>query len=91
MSVPEGGAADAVTSRQRVLDALAHRPTDRTPMDFGGIDLQHLLPHGTPGEIRAEVRRRCEIMGAQGGYLCAPAHSLPDDVPPQNLVAVYLD
>jgi len=26
----------------------------------GGIDMQHLLPHGTADDVRAEVRRYCD-------------------------------
>lgn len=54
----------------------------------GGIDLQDLLPHGTPEMVRAEAARRMRILGQGGGYLCAPAHSLPEDVPAENIVAL---
>jgi uroporphyrinogen decarboxylase len=55
----------------------------------GGIDLQELLPFGTPAEVRAEALRRMQIMGAGGGYVCAPAHSLPEDVPVANILALF--
>ncbi len=55
----------------------------------GGIDLQHLLPFGTPDEVRAEATRRMKILGNGGGYICAPAHSLPTDVPPENIIALF--
>ncbi len=57
----------------------------------GGIDMQHLLPHGTPDEVRAEVRRYCEILGSDGGYIVGPAHLFQPDVPPENVLAVYQD
>ncbi len=55
----------------------------------GGIDMQRLLPYGSPAEIRAEVRRYCEALGRGGGYILAPAHLFQPDVPPENILAVY--
>jgi len=55
----------------------------------GGIDMQHLLPHGSPQQIKAEVRRYCETLGHNGGYILAPAHFFQPDVPPENILAVY--
>jgi uroporphyrinogen decarboxylase len=55
----------------------------------GGIDMQHLLPHGTPEQIRSEVRRYCETLGHGGGYILAPAHLFQPDVPPENILSCY--
>jgi len=55
----------------------------------GGIDLQQLLPFGSPDDVRAEVRRRKEILGRDGGYICAAAHTFPDDVPVENILALF--
>lgn len=55
----------------------------------GGIDMQKLLPHGTAAEVEAEVRRYCEVLGAEGGYILAPAHLFQPDVPPENILALY--
>ncbi len=55
----------------------------------GGIDMQRLLPYGSPAEVRAEVRRYCETLGRGGGYILAPAHLFQPDVPPENILAVY--
>jgi uroporphyrinogen decarboxylase len=55
----------------------------------GGIDMQHLVPHGTPEEITPEARRYCELLGAGGGYILGPAHLFQPDVPPENILAVY--
>ena len=54
----------------------------------GGMDLQWLLPHGTPEEVAAEATRRRQVLGKGGGYICAAAHSLPEDVPVANVVAM---
>lgn len=56
---------------------------------WGGIDTQHILPAGSPAEVKQEVRRILEIMGGQGGYILAPAHNLQPDVPPENIAALF--
>jgi uroporphyrinogen decarboxylase len=55
----------------------------------GGIDMQRLLPRGTPDEVKAGVRRYCGTLGRGGGYILAPAHLFQPDVPPENILAVY--
>ncbi|MBI5385491.1 MAG: hypothetical protein HZA90_12500 [Verrucomicrobia bacterium] len=55
----------------------------------GGIDMQNLLPKATPAQVEAEVRRYCEVLGAEGGYILGPAHLFQPDVPPENICAVY--
>jgi uroporphyrinogen decarboxylase len=47
---------------------------------FGGIDQQDLLPSGDIKSIRAEIKRRIDILGKNRGYLLAPAHILQPDV-----------
>jgi len=56
---------------------------------FGGIDVQQLLPYGTPQMIRDEVRRRIDILGKDGGYIIAPAHNLQPDTPVENVIAFF--
>ena len=55
----------------------------------GGIDMQQLLPHGTPAQVRDKARHYCEVLGAGGGYILGPAHLFQPDVPPENVLAVY--
>lgn len=57
----------------------------------GGLDMQRLLPRGTPAEVRAEARRYSEVLGRDGGYILGPAHFFQPDVPPENILAVYAD
>ncbi|OHB75734.1 MAG: hypothetical protein A2Z34_06100 [Planctomycetes bacterium RBG_16_59_8] len=54
---------------------------------WGAIDQQELLPRGTPEEIEKEVAKRIGILGAGGGYLCAPAHIVQADVSMENVEA----
>ena len=55
----------------------------------GGMDMQKLLPFGTPEQVQTEARRYCEILGKGGGYLLGPAHLFQPDVTPENVLAVY--
>ena len=56
---------------------------------FGGIDIQHLLPHETPAVIAREVKRMARILGEGGGYIIAPAHNIQDDTPVENILAFF--
>ena len=54
----------------------------------GGIGLQYVLPHGTPAEVKANVRQTARALGKGGGYILAAAHTPPDDVPAENIIAM---
>lgn len=54
----------------------------------GGIDTQRILPHGTPDEVAAEVRRVIGELGPGGGYLLASVHTIMNDVPAANVLAM---
>lgn len=54
----------------------------------GAIDTQRVLPYGSPAEVRAEVRRVIDIMAPGGGYLLAAVHTVMDEVPPENILAM---
>ena len=55
---------------------------------WGGISTQRLLPFATPDEVRRETARIMTVMGAGGGYIAAPTHAVPPDVPPENILAM---
>jgi len=54
---------------------------------YGGVSIQKLLPFGTPGQIRDEVRRLIDRVGCGGGLIIAPSHEMPGDIPLENLIA----
>lgn len=56
---------------------------------YGGIDTQWLLPHGTVEEVEAGVRAVIRILGRDGGYVLSAAHTLQEDVPAANVLAMY--
>lgn len=55
---------------------------------WGGVSTQRLLPYGTTDEVRSEVRALIAEVGRGGGYICAPAHSIPADAKPENIIAL---
>lgn len=54
----------------------------------GAIDTQRILPHGSPEQVRDEVRRVIDIMAPGGGYMVASVHTIMDDVPAENILAM---
>lgn len=57
---------------------------------FGGISTQKTLPYGTVEDTKKEVETLLEKIGKNGGYLAAPAHTIPGDAKPEN-IAVMMD
>lgn len=55
---------------------------------WGGISTQVDLPYKKPDEIRKIVRNTMKIMRKNGGYILAPTHAIPQDVPPENVIAM---
>jgi uroporphyrinogen decarboxylase len=55
---------------------------------WGGIDTQHILPHGTPEEVQEETRKMLDLMGVGGGYVLAAVHNIQPDTPPENIMAM---
>ncbi|MCL2703632.1 MAG: uroporphyrinogen decarboxylase family protein [Defluviitaleaceae bacterium] len=55
---------------------------------FGGLSTQRLLPFETPENVIKKAAEIMRIMGKDGGYIAAPTHSIPGDVPPENIEAL---
>jgi uroporphyrinogen decarboxylase len=54
---------------------------------YGGIDVERLMPFGTPDEVRSEVRRMAAVMGRGGGYILQSSHTVLEDTPLANIIA----
>jgi uroporphyrinogen decarboxylase len=54
---------------------------------WGAVSTQRDLPARTPEELRRIIHETAEIMRPGGGYILAPTHAVPRDVPPENVVA----
>ncbi len=54
----------------------------------GGIDTHRVLPYGEPQEVRQEVRHVIELLGQGGGYMVASVHTIMNDIPAENVLAM---
>ena len=54
---------------------------------FGGISTQRCLPFMTPDEVKAEMHHVMDVLSKDGGYILAPTHAMPADIPPENVIA----
>jgi len=70
---------DVFDMKQRYGDRLSF---------FGGISTQRTLPFESPSRVRERVQRLLETIGKDGGYIAAPAHDIPGDARPENVLAM---
>jgi uroporphyrinogen decarboxylase len=56
---------------------------------FGGVDIQNLLPNGSPNQIKETVRNLKHILGENGRYIIAPAHNIQPDTPIENVITFF--
>lgn len=54
----------------------------------GGVDTQKALPFGTPEQVREDVRAKCEVFAAGGGFVFNSIHNVQAMVPVENVVAM---
>ncbi|HDI51524.1 MAG TPA: hypothetical protein ENF45_02725, partial [Bacteroidetes bacterium] len=55
----------------------------------GGCDTQHVLPFGTPQQIKEEVKRRLGDFAPGGGFVFNQVHNIQAEIPPQNIEAMF--
>ena len=74
---------------------VAEMEHDKLKAEFGdrlafhaAIDIQRVMPFGTPEEVKAEAITAMKTLGPGGGYILAPTHYLQGDVPPENVIAL---
>jgi uroporphyrinogen decarboxylase len=71
-----------------VMDVFAVQKAYHGRLAFhGGMSIQKVLPFAAPDEVRQAARALLDA-GRHGGYIFAPSHSVPYDVPPENLLAM---
>jgi len=54
----------------------------------GGVDTQHVLPNGTPEQVKEDVKRNIEALAPGGGFVFSTVHNIQAEVPPQNIMAM---
>ena len=72
-----------------VMDVFAIKKTFGKDLVFyGGISVQQTLPYGTRVEVKDTVNRLVNEIGAGGGYIAAPSHSIPVDAKAENIAVM---
>ena len=56
---------------------------------YGGVDAQHLLIEGAEEDVRRHVREVLAVGSPGSGFIAGPTHTFTDDVPLENIVAMY--
>jgi len=56
---------------------------------MGNLDLDQLMPFGSPEQVANQVRRLCETIGRDGGFILSTCNILIDAIPPENALAMY--
>lgn len=69
------------------LAELKHRFGEKLSF-WGTISTQRALPNLSPDELREIIRQTVAVMRKGGGYILAPTHAIPQDVPPENVIAM---
>jgi uroporphyrinogen decarboxylase len=54
----------------------------------GGVDTQHILPSGSPQQVKDNVRQNVEALAPGGGFVFSTIHNIQAEVPPQNITAM---
>ena len=67
---------------------LKEKYGDKLTFWGGGVDTQHILPFGTPEEVKSNVLRQCEVFGELGGFVFNPVHNVQANTPVGNIVAM---
>jgi uroporphyrinogen decarboxylase len=55
---------------------------------WGGIDAMRVLNHGTPQDVRGEVKDKITSLAGGGGYVLNTIHNVQPDVPVENLLTM---
>ena len=84
----------------KAVDTLQPEATNMSPQylkeHFGGrlvfhgcISTTGALSFGTVDDVIRDVKNTLEIMMPDGGYCLSPTHSLQDNTPLENVLAMY--
>lgn len=76
--------AAGMGDRQQLKRAFGDRLTF-----WGGFDQQHVLPFGTPDEVRDAARRLLDDFMPGGGFVFAAGHNIQHDVPANNILTLF--
>ena len=72
------------------LDTMIGRTVDDDPLlIFGPLQVTTVLPHGTPDEVRAEVRRAMDVCRDKASLVFFTSNTINPDVPLENIRAYW--
>lgn len=54
-----------------------------------GCDMRRILNRATPGQVKAHVLERLDILAPGGGYVFNTEHNILPEVPAENIVAMF--
>jgi len=91
---------DLIDSGIQILDPVQPLAAGMDPVglnrDFGekisfhgGIDIQEVLPFGTPSDVKSEVQRNIKDFAPGGGYILSDSHLIQSDIPVENIIAMF--
>ncbi len=55
----------------------------------GAIDTTNILGLADPEQVRQHTEEQIRLLGQFGGYICGPDHTILEEVPTENVVALY--
>jgi uroporphyrinogen decarboxylase len=55
----------------------------------GAVDTTNVLGRATPEKVQEHVRAQIRILGDGGGYICAPDHTIMEEVASENVAVMY--
>jgi hypothetical protein len=67
---------------------LKNKYGDRLVFWGGGVDTQGAFAFGTPEQVKDQVKRQCEILNNNGGFVFNTVHNVQANVPFKNVVAM---
>ena len=54
----------------------------------GGVDTQGVFAFGTPVQVKEQVKKQCDILNNNGGFVFNTVHNIQANVPFENVVAM---
>ena len=77
------------TFQPEIYEPATYKPLlDKRLTIWGGISTQVDLPSKTPARVADITRDTIAVLWRNGGYVAAPTHAVPSDVPVENLLAM---
>jgi uroporphyrinogen-III decarboxylase len=67
---------------------LKRKYGDRLVFWGGGVDTQGAFAFGSPAQVKEQVKRQCDILNKDGGFVFNTVHNIQANVPFENVVAM---